>query len=180
MTFLGLCATHVLTMILAGTSVWAQQAPAQSEPDKPDTKVERVTVKVAGSTREIRGRLLHLDSKTLTVDVDSHGGDGVAARKRLDLPLERVVRIDVEAHDSVIDGAILGAVFLAACAKWWCGQGTSSPPELPRDAWIGAGLGALVGASIDARFFRRTTIYQASGSAGPQPAGAGVSFRLRF
>jgi hypothetical protein len=180
MTLRGLCTVYVVTAILTAASASAQRAAAA--PDAPDAHGDRVSVKLAGSKGQMRGRLLHLDSQTLTIQEDRHDGDGRPARKRVDLPIANVLQIDVEEHDSLIDGAIFGAIYLAACAKWWCAQGADAPAKLPRDIYIGAGVGALVGAGLDAMLFKRSTIYKAGDPISPRPssAGAGVSFRLKF
>jgi hypothetical protein len=180
MSLRGVCALHALALVLGASSAGAQQPSTESVLDEADVKVERVVVTLTGAEREVRGRLLRLDAQTLTIEIDNNDGDGLPARKKVDLPLTRVLQVDVVKRDSLIDGAILGAVFVAACARWWCAQGADRPAEIPRDVWIGAGVGALVGAGIDAALFRRTTIYRAGGSSPPLMPGASVSFRLRF
>lgn len=172
--------THVVIAVLAVGPVSAQETTAQREPQRAPKSgavtMDRVSVRVAGSAREIRGRLIHLGSHTLTLQVDNDA-DGGPARATIDLPIGRVLQIDREEHDPLLDGAILGAIFLAACAKWWCGQGTSGPAPSP---WLGAGLGALVGAGIDSALYGRTMIF---GPGTPPRAGAarvGVTFAFRF
>jgi hypothetical protein len=170
MNFEGSCAAHVLAALVAASSAWAQE-PATDVPNKRDTGNQRVIVKVADTRREVRGRLLRLDSETLSLRTD---------HAPVHLPLDRVLRIDVIERDSLVNGAIFGAIYVAACARWWCRQGTSGPSHIPRDILLGAGAGALAGAGIDALRNKRRTIFEAGGSTAPRPSGVGASFRLRF
>jgi hypothetical protein len=164
------CVTCGLALTLAAAPCRAQQSMPQAA-DNPDSKREKVFVQLAGSDDEIRGRLLHLDSQTLSVEVDN---------RKADFPLDRVLRIEKKKHDTVLDGALLFAAFLAACARWWCGQGLDSEPSVPRDVFAAAGAGALYGAGIDWLITRRTTIFEAGGSSGALPMPAGVLVRVRF
>ncbi len=82
-------------------------------------------------------------------------------KRRVDLPLHRVLKIEKKVNDTVLDGALLLGLFVAACAKWWCAQGTSSGPNLPEDIYIGFGVGALAGAGLDSQIYRRSVIFTA-------------------
>lgn len=66
--------------------------------------------------------------------------------------------------DSLKNGAVIGAVVLGTWCLIVCGQGLDSSGQLPAAVAVNAGLGALIGATIDARFSR-----------GPR-----VRFRWRF
>ena len=115
--------------------------------------------------------MLHRDADTLSIEVDE---------RKVTVPLSRVLRIEKKKHDTVLDGALVFAAFLAACARWWCAQGTDSEPSFPRDIFLAAGAGALYGAGIDALIYRRTTIFEAGGSSGPHAMPAGVVVRVRY
>ena len=172
MSLKALCATHALAAIVGVASASAQESTSQSGPEHAVGASERAIVKLAGPDREIRGRLLRLDSRVLSLQVDD---------RRVDLPLDQVRQVDVIRPDSLVNGAVFGALYVAACMAWWCGQGLdSSSSQGPLDVVLGVGMGALVGAGIDALFKKRTTIFTAGGPAQPQPFGAAVSFRVRF
>ena len=165
-------ATALLLTMLASSAASAQTqaAEASSAPQARD----RIAVRIAGEKGELRGRLLRLDPKSVQVEIDDSRANVGPSRRVLDIPLDRVARIDREEHDSLIDGAILGALYVAACIRWWCGQGMNQAPNLPRDLWIGAALGAGLGAGLDSAFYHRTTIY-------PPPAPRlSLRFAIRF
>jgi len=59
----------------------------------------------------------------------------------------------------LINGAVFSALYVAACMKWWCQQGLDgSSGQGPLDVVLGIGMGALMGAGIDALFKKRTTV----------------------
>jgi hypothetical protein len=166
------CATHVLAAIVWSGSAAAQEATPPAKPEQLVAPSERVIVKVADPDREFRGRLLRLDSQTLSLQLDD---------RRVDFPVDQVLKIDVVRRDSLINGALFGALYAAACIKFWCGQGLDSPSEQgPLDVVMGVGMGALVGAGIDALFTKRTTVFRAGGSPGREPLNAALAFRVRF
>jgi hypothetical protein len=172
MSLKALCATHALAAIVWSGPASAQEVTPQATPEQAVAPAERVIVKVAGPEREIRGRLLRLDSQALSLQLDD---------RRVDFPVDQVLQIDVVRRDSVINGAIFGALYAAACMAWWCQQGLdSSTGQGPLDAVAAIGMGALVGAGIDVLFNKRTTVFKAGNSPGPQPFNAAVSFRVRF
>src|SRR5262245_29066261 len=130
----------ILAIVIMASTSAARAQPEQASPDQQqDARSPRVTVKLADSTREIRARLIDLNEQTMTIRMSVPGRDPSRSLGIVHIPMHNVVRIDAEDHDSVLNGAILGGLVLAACAKWW-----------RRDPWIGAGVGALAGASVDA------------------------------
>ena len=160
----------VFVWSLAYAVMCAAQAPASPQLDAQ----RRVTVVFQGSKHVLRGRLVGRDANTLVIELDNPDHDGGPKRVRREIPMSLVKRVDAEHHDSVINGGILGALYLAACAKWWCGQGTSGPPPNP---WAAAALGAVVGASFDAAFYGRTPIFEAKPTTA---ARLGPAFGFRF
>jgi hypothetical protein len=93
----------------------------------------------------------------------------------MDVRLDRVQRIDAT-RDSLANGAAIGAVGLGLWCAAICGQGLESGDRLPMAVAINAGLGALIGAGIDAAHKGRTPIYI-------KPAGTGGSalqVKIRF
>jgi hypothetical protein len=131
-----------------------------------------VRVKLTDSKRPIAGRLIRLDSETLAIQVK----DGT-----MEIPLTRVIQVDKQVHDSLLNGAIAGMLYVAACVKWWCGQGLSGPYHpTGTDIALGAAVGAAAGARWDALFEKRETIYRGPAPAAPALPRAAVAFRVRF
>jgi len=166
-----IAAALALTMLAASA---ASGQPQAGEASKPPQERDRIAVRIAGENGELRGRLLRLDPKSVLMEIDDSRANVGPSRRVLDIPLDRVVRIDREEHDSLIDGAILGALYVAACVRWWCGQGMSQPLKLPRDMWIGAALGAGLGAGLDSVLYRRTPLYPSP------PPRLSLRFAIRF
>jgi hypothetical protein len=77
---------------------------------------------------------------------------------------ERLPKTYDRDKDSLKNGAIIGAVVVGAWCLVICGQGLDSTGRFPLAVAAGAGMGALIGASIDSRFSR----------------GHRVTFRWRF
>lgn len=61
-------------------------------------------------------------------------------------------------RDSVMDGALVGAVVLGAWCAIVCGQGLDNAGQLPLAVLAAAGYGALIGAGIDAMQSRTARI----------------------
>ena len=120
---------------------------------------------------EARGQLLRLGPDTLTLLEQG------ASR---DIPLAAISRIDARG-DSVKNGAIIGAVVLGAWCAIVCGQGLDNANQVATVALINTGLGALIGAGIDAMHVGRTTIYQPGGTgSGGGPIGTRVRLLKSF
>lgn len=150
---------------------WAAPARAQPAPPPPPAEKQFARARVMLADREVHGRLIRFDSQTVTIEVD---------KRQFDLPMADVRQIDVKERDSLRNGALFGALYVAACAKWWCGQGLDGPSEGSMHVVLGAGMGALVGAGIDALFSRRKTLYKAGVALEPRPLKGGIAFSLRF
>jgi hypothetical protein len=174
-----MAARPLVAQRVASDSPTVAPLPQATEPAPGSDAIGKtVIVRMAAQDRVVRGRLIEMTRDRVRLDIPTEGADAQPQRAVIELDLARVGHIDIEEHDSLINGAVLGALFLAACATWWCSQGTEEPTKLPRDAFVGAGLGALVGASIDAKFFERRRLWDAplSRSAQLQPA-LRLSFR---
>jgi hypothetical protein len=126
---------------------------------------EEVIVKQTTSGAELRGRFVELTSDSLSLLVKG---------RRVDLPLDNVLRVDAT-HDSIFNGAAIGAAALGGMCALFCGQGLSSSEDLAKAVLVDAGWGALFGALIDAGFKSRTPIYIKAG-----PSGSALQVRLRF
>jgi hypothetical protein len=144
--------------LLAG-SVEAQTISA------PRTVQQEVMVTQSSSGEELRGRLLELSPRALAILV--HG-------RRVEVPIDEVLRIDVRG-DSVKNGALIGAAIIGGLSMFGCVQGFSDSGECAAILITNVGLGALVGAGVDAMIKGRSTIY-----ARPAMTTAGRTARLSF
>ena len=144
-----------------------------SGPALAQEKLKQVWVMQTDSGAVVRGSLVELSPASLAVLT----GDN----KRVDIPMDRVLRIET-GGDSLKNGATIGALVvgglvLATCASWDGGG------ECVAAAAVDAGLGALAGAGVDAMIEGRRAIYSRAAS---QPAGkdkgkaASIGFRIRF
>jgi hypothetical protein len=141
-------------------------ASASAQPIKAATKGEHIVVKQTTTGEELRGRLIELSPDTLSLLVKD---------RQVDLPLNNVLRID-STHDSVLNGAAIGAAILGGMCAISCGQGLASLDDLPKAILASAGWGALFGAIVDARREGRHPIYiKPTGT-----RGSALQVRLRF
>src|SRR3954469_18318532 len=88
-------------------------AAASAQTVKPARKGDRIVVKQTVSGEELRGRLIALSPETLSLLVKG---------QRVDLPMDRVLRIDAT-RDSVVNGAAIGAALFSGLCALTCGQG---------------------------------------------------------
>ena len=152
----------LLSALLSASPAIAQMAVPQLTRDQ---LARPVVVTQEGSLAKMRGRIRSLDGEWLTIVVNG---------QPVDVPMVSVSRIDV-APDSLANGAFIGAIVLGLwCAKI-CGQGVDSQDQAGFARVMGFGIGALIGAGIDARTGRRPPIYVRA------PGGsAHVGFSVRF
>ena len=142
-------AAAVVAMLLTAGSAFAGQKPA------PAAAGEEVIVTHAGSGQELRGRLVELSPASLAMLVNG---------QRVEIPMDDVLRIDIRG-DSVKDGAIIGAAVMGGLTALSCA-------EVEDAAWcvsgliINTGIGALIGAGVDAMHKGRTPIYIKAGKSG--------------
>jgi len=138
----------------------------------PQRPAEEVIVIQSGSGEEFRGRLVELSPTTLGLLVNG---------KRVDLPLENVLRIDGR-HDSLKNGAVIGAAVMAGLSVFGCAQGFSNNAQCATGLIVNTGIGALLGVGIDALRKGRTTIYSKPAAVAVAPSGRGarVQVKLRF
>jgi hypothetical protein len=113
---------------------------------------EEVFVTHTGSGQPVRGRLIELSSTSLAILV---GG------RRVDVPVDDVLRIDVRG-DSVKDGAIIGAGVMVGLTALSCAA-VDDAGYCVTALILNTGIGALVGAGIDALHKGRTPIYIKAG-----------------
>jgi hypothetical protein len=165
-----LYAALVLALLIPAAAV-GQDRPAKPAP--PLRISEEVIVTQSTSGQELRGFLVELSPTTLAMLVDG---------RRVDVPLERVLRIEGR-NDSVKDGAAYGAAIGGGLIALGCGQALGNGYCVTYTIFY-AGLGALVGAGVDALHKGRTTIYSkpaaVSLAVAPAPRGARAQVRIRW
>jgi hypothetical protein len=153
------------TVALALLMLTAFGAAATAQTLKPARKGDRILVKQTVSGEELRGRLIELSPETLSLLVKG---------ERVDLPMDRVLRVDAT-RDSVVNGAVIGAAIIGGLCALNCGQGLDSMSDLPAAVLANAGWGALIGALIDLKIEGRTPIYIKTGT-----SGSALQVRFRF
>jgi hypothetical protein len=126
---------------------------------------EHARVLVKGRTGELRGVLVEgCCAEVVKLQVDG---------TPIELRLDQIARIDLERRDSVLEGAIIGALSLGlGCGLYWCGEA----PSRAGAALGAAAIGGIIGAAIDKALTSRTTIHVAPATRG----GWAVSVRVAF
>lgn len=124
----------------------AQQQPAAAPVG------EEIFVTHSGAGEPVRGRVIELSSTSLAMLVDG---------RRVEVPLENVTRIDVRG-DSVKNGAIIGAAVMVGLTGLSCAT-VDDAGYCVTALILNTGIGALVGAGIDALHKGRTPIYIKAG-----------------
>jgi hypothetical protein len=138
--------------------------------------LKQVWITQADSGDVVQGRLVSLSRESLAMLTPDN--------RRVEIPLDRVLRIETTG-DSLKNGAAIGAVVFgglvaATCASWGGGG------ECVAASLIDAGLGALIGAGVDAMIAGRTPIYSRTvGTAAKYGIGgdakrASIGFKIRF
>jgi hypothetical protein len=161
--------TLVLSLLLPAA---ARAQGAAGTPGPSPHFVEEVVVTQSASGEELRGRLVELSPTTLAMLVNG---------RRIDLPLESVIRIDVR-NDSLKNGTAIGASIMGSLTALGCALGEGPGSQCATALVLNTGIGALMGAGIDALHKGRTTIYSKPAAVAIAPEGRGgrLSFRLRF
>jgi hypothetical protein len=126
---------------------------------------EHARVLVKGRTGELQGVLVDgCCAAVVKLQVDG---------KPVELRLDQIARIDLERRDSVLEGAIIGALSLGlGCGLYWCGEA----PSRAGAALGAAAIGGIIGAAIDKALTSRTTIHVAPATR----EGWAVSVRVAF
>jgi hypothetical protein len=139
--------------------------------------LKQVWITQSDTGEVLRGRLVELSPASLALLTSDN--------RRLEIPLDRVLRVET-GGDSLKNGAAIGAVVmgglvLATCAAWGDGGGCVVA------AAVDAGVGALIGAGVDAMIEGRTAIYSrgaalpaAKPGGGDKGRAASIGFRIRF
>ena len=154
-------------LLAAALAVVVPPAAAQDPAHK---TLDPVFVTRTDSDTAIRGRLLDIGPETLTLLVDD---------RPLDVPLQSVLRVEV-GRDSVKNGALIGAIVAGAWCALVCTQGFVTGSEAASIAVANVGIGALIGAGIDAMHAGRTTIYRKERTAARLALRPAVAVGFRF
>ena len=163
--------TLVLALLLPDAAL-AQGGTAKPAP--PLRSSEEVIVTQSASGQELRGFLVELSPTTLAMLVDG---------TRVEVPLERVLRIEGQ-NDSVRNGAAIGAVIAGGLGVLGCTQALGRAGACVAAGILYTGIGALMGAGVDALHKGRTTVYSKPPSmalaVAPARKGASAQFTLRW
>lgn len=130
--------TFIALAILLNALSCASPAAAQSAPSTPLL-----------DTAPVRGRLLDLTPETIALLVDG---------KRVEIPMNTVVAVHV-GGDSVGNGAAIGGGVAGFFAALLCAGVSCGAEAIPGIAFY-VGIGALVGAGVDALVVEPTTVFQ--------------------
>jgi len=136
----------VVLALLLPSAAWAGEKPAKK------LAGEEVIVTQSGSGEELRGHIVDLTPESLAILVDG---------RRVEVPIENVLRID-STHDSLKNGAIIGAAVMGGLTALSCADVRDAGFCVTGIA-VNTGLGALVGAGIDALHKGRSPIYVKAG-----------------
>ena len=132
-----------------------------------DQEMQHLLITLKDSKMRINGRLVLIEPEKLVFQRDG---------RIFDLPRRNVSRVEIIERDTPIDGAIMGGAFVAACARWWCGDESTTN----RGAIAAAGiLGGLLWGWIDSRHPTKKVIFKGGG--GPlrsDRASLAVTFRF--
>jgi hypothetical protein len=167
-----LSAVLVLGLLLpAAASAQAQEGYLR----KPPSAGEEVVVTQSTSGTEVRGRIVELSPTTLAMLVDG---------KRVDMPINTVLRIDA-LTDSVKNGALIGGGVFLGWTVLSCATLAAEADNCPQAILVSTLFGTLAGAGIDAMIQGRTTIYSkppstVSLAVAPTRKGARAQFTVRW
>jgi hypothetical protein len=143
---------HLVVAILLTQSQLPPAAPA-----------ERVDVVLENPSHTLRGQLLEIGNNSVAM---------VVKGSRLDVPLERVVRVDATPRDPLWEGALIGSLASGAWCSYICGQGFDEPTSRTGNFFRGMLPGAIIGALID-----RARADVADGLTRGVPAQSGAALR---
>ena len=159
------------------TAMWLIAVLLVAGPASAQGKLKQVWITQADSGEVVRGRLVELSSASLALLTPDN--------QRIDIPIDRVLRIETRGdslkNGAAIGAAIFGGLVLATCASWGGGG------DCVVAAAVDAGVGALIGAGVDALNDGRTALYKRAAvppgakAGGSEPGkAASIGFRIRF
>jgi hypothetical protein len=130
----------------------------------------QVWVTQSGSGEVVHGRILDLSEDTVALMTGDHA--------RVELPIDRVLRIEVRG-DSVKNGAAIGAAVMGGLGLLTCAE-YHNGGACAVGVTLNTILGGFIGAGIDAMNPGRTTIYSKPAAPAATGPAARVQFKLRF
>ena len=137
-----------------------------SGPATAQESFKQVWVTQSDSGEVLQGRILDLSQHSLSMLLPDN--------RRVDVPLDRVLRIEARG-DSLKNGAAIGAAVMGGLTALACGSSVGTRYCLGYVA-TNIGFGALLGVGVDALNGGRSTLY----SKKPQAPGTSVQLKLRF
>jgi len=132
-------------------------------------KSRQVWVTHADSGGTVTGRIVELSKDSLAMLTPEN--------QRVDIPLDRVLRIEAKG-DSLKNGALIGAAVFSVLSFTACANVPAG--DCARMAPFQILLGAVIGTGIDAMNGGRSVIYSRAARAQAAGTTTGVQFKLRF
>lgn len=141
----------IVSLLLSGTQAHAQNTKTPAALERVVASGEDVTIEIDGERTPLRGRLLSVADDVVAFDM------GGTIRS---VEFGRVARVDRHG-DSVVDGALIGAVVLGGMCRWTCLEMKLRSQANYVAGVIGATvMGGMMGAAIDRKHVGTTTIYR--------------------
>jgi hypothetical protein len=147
----------LLTMLL----VWTPPAPACAQ-ELPVRSGETVRVRTISTGEVLRGVVLVNQDGVISLRVNG---------RHVEVPVDDVRRLDLEVHDSLVNGTLIGAAVLGVMCVLTCGQGLDSSDDVGQVVLVNAVLGGAIGAFVDWRMNTHRVVYV-------RPAGASLSRKM--
>lgn len=145
--------------------------PAYSQ-DVPLASGSSVRVHTVSTDEVLHGVVVESTNDRLTLRVNEH---------RVEIPMSDVRRLELEVHDSLMNGTLIGAAVLGAICVLICGQGLDSSDDMGPVVLTNAVLGGAIGAIVDWRMNAHMIIYERPGGASQSRTRAAVPLlTLRF
>ena len=126
---------------------------------------ETVRVHTISTGEVLHGAVLVNQDGAMSVRVDG---------RRVDVPVDDVRRLDLEVHDSLMNGTLIGAAVLGVMSVLICGQGLDSSDDVGQVVLTNAVLGGSIGAFVDWRIDAHRIIYERPGGASQSRAKVSV------
>ena len=141
----------IASLLLFSTQAQAQDTGVPARLERVVASGEDVTLEVDGERVPLRGRLLSVADDVVAIDTDG---------TRRSVEFGRVARVDRHG-DSIVDGALIGAVLLGGMCRWTCLEmKLRSQAHYVGNVVAATVLGGLMGAAIDRKHVGTTTIYR--------------------
>lgn len=141
----------IASLLLFGAQAQAQNTKTPAALERVVASGEDVTIEIDGDRQPLRGRLLSVVDDVVAIDT------GGMIRT---VEFNRVARVD-RRGDSVVDGALIGAIVLGGMCRWTCLEmKLRSQAYYVGNVVVATFLGGAMGAAIDRTHVGTTTIYR--------------------